>query len=134
MTIQQLPDASPRWSSGSTERRWLLVALVAVLVCAVGGYALGQRNPVLLSTQARCDLGTSSISCQPIDDDGSPDHDGWTYSVPLDVAWSGSGYAHEGGRPECLPPTGGLSGVVGLGWVEVATDGGSRRQVVSVTC
>jgi hypothetical protein len=59
----------------------------------------------------------------------------WTYGVPLDVAWTSDGTFNEGGRPECLPPTGrGLTDVVQLTWVEVDAGGTGWRDVVAVGC
>lgn len=112
----------------------MVVAEAPLVIGAVGGYVLGQRSPTTHSTEARCALGVRSILCQPVDDDGSPDQDGWTYRVPVDVAWTGGGIEHESGRPECLPQNGELSDVVGLSWVDVTVDGRSWRAVVSVAC
>jgi hypothetical protein len=134
MTVQQMPEASSQ-TSMAPARTVLLVVLGALLLGAVAGYLVGQRNPAMHSTEARCDSSEGSISCQPVDDSGNLDDDGWTYAVPLDVAWTGGGADHGGGRPACLPATGsGLSDVVRLAWVEVDVDGAGWRQVVSVSC
>ena len=60
--------------------------------------------------------------------------DGLTYNIPLDVAWTDAqGGFHEGGRPDCLAPTGN-AGPVTFGSVDVRENGASWRQVVWVSC
>lgn len=117
----------------------LLVSVMALAALAVGaglGYLLGQRDPVMHTTQARCLAAEGTISCMPSDDNGHVDRGAdWTYGVPLDVAWTRNGTFSESGRPPCLPPTGrGLSRVVRLTWVAVETEDTSWRDVVAVGC
>ena len=56
------------------------------------------------------------------------------YNIPLDVAWTDAqGGFHEGGRPDCLAPTGNV-GPITFGSVDVSENGASWRQVVWVSC
>ncbi|MBI3890353.1 MAG: hypothetical protein HY303_02350 [Candidatus Wallbacteria bacterium] len=59
--------------------------------------------------------------------------DGWTYGIPLDVAWYGSDGFHESGRPTCLPVEGTTQPIT-FGAVDVSKDGGSWKAVVWVDC
>lgn len=131
--MQEMPATRPRMAPPA--RSALLVALAALAVGAVGGFAAGQRRPVMHETPARCSSGEMVILCQPVDGDGTIDSDEWSYSVPLDVAWTGGGAFHERGRPDCLQPSGReASEVVRLTWVEARADGKTWREVVSVGC
>lgn len=61
--------------------------------------------------------------------------DGTDYSIPLDVSWTDvQGRNFDGGRPDCLPPTGKEEGPVQVIAEEVTTPLGTNRQVVHVTC
>ena len=63
------------------------------------------------------------------------DVDGHDYAVPQDVAWTDlQGDYHEGGRPECLPPSGKLEGPIRITAQSVEAAGYKRRQVVHVEC
>jgi hypothetical protein len=135
VTPQQLPSRSARPALTQLPGTVLLVALFALLIGAIAGFLLGERHPVMHTTQGRCLSAEGAISCQTSDDDGNVNQDDWTYGVPLDVAWTGDDAFHEGGRPDCLPPTGrGLSDVVRLTWVEVSSGGTGWRAVVAVEC
>ena len=58
---------------------------------------------------------------------------GWTYSVPLDVAWTDDTNSwHEGDRPGCLPP--GANRAITFAAVEVTVEGMTWRPVVWVSC
>ncbi len=61
--------------------------------------------------------------------------DGTDYSIPLDVSWTDvQGRNFDGGRPDCLPPTGKEEGPVQVIAELVTTPNGTNRQVVHVTC
>ncbi len=62
--------------------------------------------------------------------------DGWDVSVPLDVARTDAGGAfHDGGGPECLPPTGrGSVGPIRIARTTVEVEDTSWRPVVWVGC
>ena len=63
----------------------------------------------------------------------SVDADGWTYSVPIDVAWvDGARRYHDGGRPDCLDP--GESSLIRFAATEVSVEGTHWRPVVWVAC
>lgn len=65
----------------------------------------------------------------------SAEGDGWTYSIPMDVAWQDArGEFHESGRPDCLPPSGKEEGPVRFKAVPVDVDGLKFRQVIYVEC
>ena len=61
--------------------------------------------------------------------------DGWTYGVPMDgVAWiDTTNVWHEGGRPDCLPPTG-TDRPVTFAAVQVTVKESTWRPVVWVDC
>jgi hypothetical protein len=71
-----------------------------------------------------------SISSEPID--------GWTYGIPLDVAWTDAKESfHTSGRPDCLPVDSGPTGMVGpitFATVDVTVGFMSWRQVAWVSC
>jgi hypothetical protein len=98
--------------------------LVAV---AFAGFAVG-RNSRVVTEEVGCLSAQGTIGCTL--------HDGWDVSVPLHVAWTdANGGFHEGGRPDCLPPTGrGLEGPVRIAWTKVKAGGTGWRQVVWVGC
>ena len=115
--------------AGSPSRRILFGTLMAVLlvVVLVGGFALGQRKPLVVVEDADCLSMTGTISCAL--------GDGWTVSPSTEVMWTGvDGTRHEGIRPACLPPTGDGTRTVRLAWVAVEVDGVGWRQVVHVEC
>ena len=106
-----------------------MVALLAIalIVVAVAGYLLGHRARIVRESVG-CLSADKVISCT-LDD-------GWTVSVPLDVAWSDvNDTFHQQGRPTCLPPTGrGLEGPVQIAWTKVEAGDIGWRQVVWVGC
>ncbi|GAA2002625.1 hypothetical protein GCM10009719_09720 [Nocardioides kribbensis] len=117
--------AGPR-TPGSARRR--LLATGALVVVAAGlGFAVG-RDARVVEEDVSCLSAQGTISCEL--------EDGWTVSVPRDVAWTDRrGAFHQGGRPTCLPPTGiGLEGPVRVWWVAVDEQGVGQRQVVRVAC
>jgi hypothetical protein len=107
---------------------WVLVGLVLVLVAvAFAGYAVGRSSRVV-TEEVGCLSALGTIGCTL--------QDGWDVSVPLDVAWTDAqaGF-HDGGRPDCLPPTGrGLEGPVRIAWTTVKAEGTEWRQVEWVGC
>ncbi|WP_243057808.1 hypothetical protein [Nocardioides sp. SR21] len=108
--------------------RWIAVVLVLVLVAGIfAGYTWGRGSRVV-SEDVGCLSAEGAISCTL--------GDGWDVSVPLDVAWTDArGAFHDGGRPDCLPPTGrGEEGPVRVAWTEVEADQVGWRQVVWVGC
>jgi hypothetical protein len=61
--------------------------------------------------------------------------EGWTYSIPTDVAWRDKlGAFREGGRPDCLPPSDKEEGPVRFTAIPVDVGGVKFRQVVFVEC
>ncbi len=113
---------APGWA-----RRRLLATGALVVVAAGLGFAVG-RDARVVEEDVSCLSAPGTISCEL--------EDGWTVSVPRDVAWTDRrGDFHEGGRPTCLPPTGiGLEGPVRVWWVAVDEQGVGQRQVVRVAC
>lgn len=115
--------------SGTTQIRtsWLAIVIVAaVLVGAIGGYALGAGRSSVVSRVGVASAAESAIS---VEEAGA-----WTYSVPLDGAWiDESGSLHVSGRPACLAP--GNAGIA-LKFYSVDVDiaGSLWRQVVLVDC
>lgn len=107
--------------------RVIPLALVLLAVVAYGGYWLGHGARVT-TEEVGCLSAEATISCTLGDD--------WNVSVPLDVAWvDATGAFRDGGRPDCLPPTGrGLEGPVRLSWTDVDVDGMGWRQVLQVEC
>ena len=107
--------------------RLLIGALVVAILAAAGGYIAGfNRNSVTVCTgKAHSTEAQISIT----------DKDGWVYSVPLDVNWSDAGGTwHEGSRPDCLPPSGDLTGPITFAATEVTVSGITWRPVVWVSC
>ncbi len=94
---------------------------------ACAGFAVGRSSRVV-TEEVSCLSAQGTISCVL--------HDGWYVSVPLRVAWTdANGGRHEGGRPDCLPPSGrGWEGPVRLAWTYVEVDGTGWRQVLWVGC
>ena len=110
------------------QHRWVAAGFVVLLI-ASAAVAFGIGRHFRINTEdVKCLSAPGTIGCTL--------KDGWDVSVPLDVAWTDSqGTFHEGGRPECLPPTGrGLEGPVRLSWTKVDIDGMGWRQVVWVGC
>lgn len=102
-----------------------VAALALIAMSCLGGIAWGQRHPVVHVDETTCLALESQIGCTL--------PDGWDIGVAVDVSWTdAAGVFHEGGRPECLPPTGrGASEPVHLHWLRTAT---GDRYVVEVTC
>ena len=118
-------DADP---SGRAPRRGRVLVGTAcglILVSCLGGIAWGQRHPVVHLDETTCLALESQIGCTL--------PDGWDIGVSTDLPWTdAAGRFHEGGRPECLPPTGrGASKPVILHWLQTST---GVRDVVEVTC
>jgi hypothetical protein len=101
--------------------------LLAFALIGIGGYSAGRGSRVV-TEDVECLSASGVIGCT-LDD-------GWDVSIPLDIAWTDkAGAFHEGGRPDCLPPTGrGLEGPVRVSWTEVDVDGTQWRQVLAVSC
>ncbi|MCA1712091.1 MAG: hypothetical protein LC789_10840 [Actinobacteria bacterium] len=81
--------------------------------------------------------GVYEVTAKALSAEGaiSADGGGFTYSIPLDVAWQDAGGTfHEGGRPACLPPSGKEEGPVRFKAVAVDEDGLKFRQVYFVEC
>lgn len=80
--------------------------VIAGLVGAAVGYMAGRTFPpagAVPHTGIVVGSGENGISVEA---------DGWTYGIPLDVAWmDGSNTLHDGGRPDCIPP--------GVGRIEI---------------
>jgi len=107
--------------------RLVIGALSVALLAAAGGYLAGvHRNSVTVYT------GKAYSTDAQISITGN---DGWVYSVPLDVSWTdASGTWHEGSRPDCLPPTGDLTGSITFAATQVTVRGITWRPVVWVSC
>lgn len=101
-----------------------LLLLTAVLLLSACG------PPSELTMRSALIHSASSISSEPID--------GWTYGIPLDVAWTAEdGSFHQNGRPACLPADSGPTGMVGpitFASVNVVAGGQTWRPVVWVSC
>lgn len=99
----------------------LLIAILLLSGCA---------SPSETTMRSAMIHSAYSISSEPID--------GWTYGIPLDVAWTDAdGSFHQTGRPACLPIDSGPSGMVGpitFASVNVVVGSSSWRQVVWVSC
>src|SRR4051794_39214090 len=123
-----MPDAADAAGVPATYRRRRV--LPAVLLALFAGLCLGffagrSTGPATFDLTGRPYATHEQASVRV---------DGWSYGIPLDVAWiSADGAHHEGGRPDCLPPRGEL-GPVHFGAVEVKRDQVTWRQVVWVDC
>src|SRR3989442_14287335 len=94
----------------------LLLTLV-VLLAVVGGW-IRSGSGVSMHTGMVYSAGT--ISSEPID--------GWTYGIPVDVAWTDvNGSWHDHGRPDCLPASAGQVGPITFTSVDAAVGGVSWR-------
>src|SRR4051794_15003195 len=84
----------------SRRGRVLVAAALGLIVAScLGGIAWGQRHPVVHVDETTCLALESQIGCTL--------PDGWDIGVSTDLPWTdATGVFHEGGRPECLPPTG----------------------------
>ena len=103
-----------------TVAMWVGSLLIAVAI----GVAAGRVSTVTMH-QAVPMSAPGAISIEA---------DGWTYGVPMDVAWvDRTGSWHEQGRPECLPPEG-TSVPVRFASVDVSIGGAGWRPVVWVSC
>jgi hypothetical protein len=105
------------------------IAALAVVMSVVAGYLAGAHQSDMHLATVACLSATGAISCGPVESPGDAE-----YGVPLDVAWTQDGVFHEGGRPECLPPTGRGTVTVRVTWTEVDVDGTRWKQVVGVHC
>ena len=98
------------------------------VLAAVGGYLVGtNRSDVSIHTgKAYSQQAQISIT----------GNDGWVYSVSVDdVNWTDStGSWHQGGRPDCLPPSGELAAPITFAATEVTVSGVTWRPVVWVSC
>ena len=107
-------------------KQWPFVAALSVLgLGLLVGVVLGVRlaGPQTLHGLAHSAEGAISAEA-----------DGWTYGIPLDVAWTDqTGSWHDRGRPACLPPS---SADIPISFQAVgATAGGvGWRGVVWVDC
>ena len=105
--------------------RSMLALWVASLVIAVGIGAVAGRATAVTTHQAVPMSAEGAVSIEA---------DGWTYGVPMDVAWVGAdGSFHDGGRPDCLPP-GGTDQAVRFASVDLSVQGVGWRPVVWVSC
>src|SRR5579864_631808 len=114
-------------------RRYHQVSLGLLIVLVVGALAasafvVGSRNPAITiengDAHVGADVATASV-------------DGWSYEIPMDVAWLGTdGSWRQDGRPACLAWTGSPRGIaIQFGWVPITSPAGVRwRQVVWVSC
>lgn len=104
----------------------LAVAAVALVGLIVGAFWLGSSRPAVSFHTGVAHSAEGAISVEA---------DGWTYAVPLDgVAWVDSRDTwHNGGRPECLPPTG-TTRPITFAAVEATVEGSTWRPVVWVSC
>jgi hypothetical protein len=106
--------------------RTLVAAVLLIALAAVAGWTIGSQRT---STTVRSAMVHSldSISTVAID--------GWTYGIPLDVAWTdAAGSFHSNGRPDCLPKSTELIGPITFATVDASAGGTSWRQVVWVSC
>ena len=103
-----------------------MVALwAASLVIAIGIGVIAGRSSAVTLHQAVPVSASGAISIEA---------DGWTYGVPMDVAWVGTdGTFHDQDRSDCLPADG-TSQPVRFASVEVNLDGAGWRPVVWVSC
>jgi len=106
-------------------RRAVPILVGLFLLAGVAGYAIGASHSTTTIHRAMVhSMGT--ISSEPID--------GWTYGIPLDLAWTdASGSYHDHGRPDCLPQSG-LVGPITFASVETSVGGVTWRPVVWVSC
>ena len=112
----------------TASRRTLVVAALLLVAAAGLGYLAGREHPREHIEEVRCLSAGPTISCDL--------EDGWTVSIPRDIAWTDvRGRSHDGTRPDCLPLTGtGTEGPVRITWLPVEADGRSWRQVIAVSC
>ena len=107
-------------------RRALPISLGLLLLAGIAGYAIGASKSTTTIHRAMV-YSVGTISSVPID--------GWTYGIPLDIAWTdGNGSYHDHGRPDCLPSSIGPIGPITFASVEVSAGGVSSRPVVWVSC
>ena len=105
-------------------RRAVPVFLGLLLLAGATGYVIGASKTTTIHRAMVYSMG--SISSVPID--------GWTYGIPLDLAWvDASGSRHDHGRPDCLPQSG-LIGPVTFASVEANIEGTVYRLVIWVSC
>jgi hypothetical protein len=112
-------------------RVWVItigVWAVSTIGIAIGAFVVGAHNPSITVVSGKALVGESQATVSV---------DGWSYAIPIDVAWKGSdGIWRDRGRPACLALTGSNGPVpIQFGWVATNTpDGRSWRQVVWVSC
>ena len=107
-------------------RRAVPISLGLLLLAGLAGYAIGAGKTTTTIHKAMV-YSVGTISSVPID--------GWTYEIPLDLAWTdANGTYHLHGRPECLPPSIGPIGPITFASVEASAGGVSWRPVVWVSC
>jgi hypothetical protein len=112
---------------GSMWRRAAIGALAVAILGATGGYLAGANRDAVSLHSGKAYSTPFQISITG--------EDGWVYDVPLDMNWTdGSGTWHQGGRPDCLPPTGELTAPVTFAATEVTVNGVTWRPVVWVSC
>lgn len=114
------------WTARPEVRTRAALAVGAVAAAAVLGYAVGAANDDVFETVGTAHSAEQAISIQT---------DDWTYGVPLDVPWiDAQGALHDGGRPDCLPPSDAPLESIRFAAVPVEVRGSGYRQVVTVFC
>ncbi len=107
-----------------------------LFAAATAGVVVG-ASLVLAAGALRGRTEEFDVTARPFSSPGaiSVTSDGWTYSIPTDVAWRDrSGSFHDSGRPDCLPPSGAQEGPVRIKARLVDADGVQFRQVFYVDC
>ena len=105
--------------------RSMLAMWVVSLVIALGVGAIAGRVTAVTMHQAVPMSAPGAISIEA---------DGWTYGVPMDVAWvDADNSVHMEGRPDCLPPDG-TDRPVRFASVDVSIEGLGWRPVIWVSC
>jgi hypothetical protein len=102
-----------------------VLGVVALAAAALLGFlARSGSNVTVLTGRARVGVNQATATI-----------DGWSYALPVDVAWLGAdGSWRESGRPACLTQQG-MSAPIQFGYVPVTGPSEiSWRQVVWVSC
>ncbi|HEV2122473.1 MAG TPA: hypothetical protein VGW38_06835 [Chloroflexota bacterium] len=114
---------------GNTSAEWRVLAAGAVAVALVGalvGFWFGSARNDAFETVGTAYSTKSQIGLEA---------EGWSYNIPLDVQWrDAAGTWHEGGRPECLPPSNTSLEGIRVTAVPVEVRGAGFRHVVAVHC